>query len=37
MDAGIRVFERCNELALLSEETDALTRVYLSAQHQQAD
>lgn len=37
MDAGIRIFERCNELALLSEETDALTRVYLSAQHQQAN
>jgi allantoate deiminase len=37
MQEGIRIFERCNELALLSEDTDALTRVYLSAQHQQAN
>ncbi|MBB6054944.1 allantoate amidohydrolase [Tolumonas osonensis] len=37
MEAGIRIFERCNELALLSEDTDALTRVYLSEQHQQAN
>nr|WP_321270529.1 allantoate amidohydrolase [uncultured Tolumonas sp.] len=37
MEAGIRIFERCNELALLSEDTDALTRVYLSKQHQQAN
>lgn len=37
MQAGIRIFERCNELALLSEETGVLTRIYLSAQHQQAN
>ena len=37
MQEGIRIFDRCNELALLSEDTDALTRVYLSAQHQQAN
>ena len=37
MQEGIRIFERCNELALLSEDTDALTRVYLSEQHQQAN
>ena len=37
MQEGIRIFERCNELALISEDTDALTRVYLSKQHQQAN
>jgi allantoate deiminase len=37
MQEGIRIYERCNELALLSEDCGALTRIYLSEQHQQAN
>ena len=37
MQEGIRIYDRCNELALLSEDCGALTRIYLSEQHQQAN
>ncbi len=37
MDAGTRLFERCEALAVLSETTDGLTRTYLSPQHRQAN
>ena len=37
MQEGIRIYDRCNELALLSEDCVALTRIYLSEQHQQAN
>ncbi len=37
MDSGIRIHERCLVLAQLSESSDDVTRVYLSAQHYQAN
>ncbi|SCC42537.1 allantoate amidohydrolase [Kosakonia oryziphila] len=37
LEAAVRVMARANELAAISETPDALTRVYLSAQHLQAN
>ncbi len=37
LEAAVRVMARADELAAISETPDALTRVYLSAQHLQAN